>query len=374
MALSIISPGEWRSWGPLDASVDKLSGTPDVIPGNSAALPVGVVVIGRNEGERLRQCLGSVRAARHVVYVDSGSTDGSCALARSLGCKVVELTSPPGFSAARARNAGLAQLQLQAPNLGFVQFVDGDCTVAPGWLETALAQLEAQPETAIVFGRRRELYPHANAYHRACDREWAVPAGLVPACGGDILARITALRSVGAYNPELIAGEEPDLCLRLRRRGWTIRCIAAEMTTHDVAIGTFAQWWRRSRRAGFATTRLVQLHGLSAEPGWRRYLFSTVLWTALMASIPAGLVLAALAPTRATAAAAVLPALAVCIQWLRLARRNPAARRHPLHALADGGLVLVTKVASFAGMAEFAIRQASRRRDRLIEYKGTPAS
>jgi len=341
--------------------------------GCTGGLPVGVVVIGRNEGERLRRCLHSLHAAARVVYVDSGSTDGSPDLARSLGCSVVELAAPPGFSAARARNAGLAQLQHEAPGLGFVQFVDGDCTVEPGWLETGLAHLQAIPEAAVVFGRRRELYAGANAYHRACDREWDVPPGTVQACGGDILARVSALRSVGGYNPALIAGEEPDLCLRLRRRGWTIHCIAAPMTTHDVAIAGFGQWWRRSRRAGFATARLVHLHGLGAEPGWRRYLLSTALWTGLMTLAPAGLALAAAAPPAVTAPAA-LPALAVVAQWLRLAARVPGARRQPLRALTDAGLVLVTKFASLAGMIEFAFRQVSHRADALIEYKGTPAS
>ena len=46
-------------------------GAPPVEPG-----AVGLVAIGRNEGERLRACLASARgAAQRLVYVDSGSTD-----------------------------------------------------------------------------------------------------------------------------------------------------------------------------------------------------------------------------------------------------------------------------------------------------------
>lgn len=333
---------------------------------------LGVVVIGRNEGERLRRCLDSLRSVRHLVYVDSGSSDDSCALARSFGVAVVELAAPPGFSAARARNAGVARLLQDAPDLAYVQFVDGDCTIAPGWLDSAVAALEAQPDTAIVFGRRRELAPGANAYHRACDREWAVPAGVVSSCGGDALARVAALRSVGLFNAALIAGEEPDLCFRLRRAGWVIRCTGREMTTHDIAIASLGPWWRRARRAGFATMRLVHLHGLSAEPSWRRYLFSTVLWPGLTG---VGLLGLALSGQSRGAGLIGLGALAcVATQWLRLARREPDAARHPLRALTDSGLVMVVKFASLAGVAEFALRQVLRRRDTLIEYKGAAAS
>ena len=53
---------------------------------------IGVVVIGRNEGERLRRCLESLGPhLAATVYVDSGSADGSVALARSLGAETVEL-------------------------------------------------------------------------------------------------------------------------------------------------------------------------------------------------------------------------------------------------------------------------------------------
>jgi glycosyltransferase involved in cell wall biosynthesis len=41
------------------------------------------------------------------VYVDSGSSDGSAQLALKDGVTVIELTVPPHFTAARARNAGL---------------------------------------------------------------------------------------------------------------------------------------------------------------------------------------------------------------------------------------------------------------------------
>jgi len=127
----------------------------------AATLPnVGVVVIGRNEGERLRKCLQSLlNSARRVVYVDSASTDGSVQMARALGATVIELDPRRPFNAGRARTEGFRHLYAMLPDLDYVQFVDGDCEVVEGWLDKAAAFLDTNPDVAVVAGRRRERYP-----------------------------------------------------------------------------------------------------------------------------------------------------------------------------------------------------------------------
>ena len=181
---------------------------------------VGLVAIGRNEGQRLRQCLVSAtdKVAR-VVYVDSGSTDGSLELARSLGADTVELDLSIPFTAARARNEGFARLLELAPDIEFVQFVDGDCEVVDGWIDRAYNELAAKPEVAAVCGRRRERYPEASIYNQLCDIEWDTPVGETKACGGDSMMRASAFQQVEGFNPALIAGEEPEMCVRLRQKG-----------------------------------------------------------------------------------------------------------------------------------------------------------
>ena len=143
-------------------------------------MPAGVVVIGRNEGERLRRCLQSIDRAVAIVYVDSGSSDGSPALAQSLGAHVVALDMTRPFTAARARNAGLRRLRELAPTTQLVQFVDGDCELVPGWLDAAQAFMQQHADVAAVAGRLRERYPNRSIYNLLCDMEWNVPAG---ACG-----------------------------------------------------------------------------------------------------------------------------------------------------------------------------------------------
>jgi GT2 family glycosyltransferase len=205
-------------------------------PGDARA-DVGVVAIGRNEGERLKRCLRSVLdQARRVVYVDSGSTDGSVEFARSLGVEVVELDMDRPFTMARGRNAGFERLLERDPAIRFVQFVDGDCEVCPGWIERARSALLERPEVAAVSGRRREIDPGASIYNRLTDQEWDMPIGEVRQCGGDVMIRAEALEAVGGYNEAMIAGEEPELSVRLRRAGGVIRRLDAEMTLHDAAM------------------------------------------------------------------------------------------------------------------------------------------
>src|SRR4029079_3842379 len=121
---------------------------------------VGIVVIGRNEGDRLINCLKSVKADADIdiVYVDSGSTDNSVVSATRLGVTVVNLDLTQPFTAARARNEGFAALISLNPQVRFVQFVDGDCELVAGWLAIASTFLMNKADIAVVCGRRRERH------------------------------------------------------------------------------------------------------------------------------------------------------------------------------------------------------------------------
>jgi glycosyltransferase involved in cell wall biosynthesis len=169
----------------------------------------GVVVVGRNEAERLPRCLASLAGATEaVVYADSGSSDGSPDVARSLGVRVVELDAALPFTAARGRNAGFECLVREWPDVEFVQFVDGDCEVQPGWLATAASRLAADPALGAVCGRRRERHPERSTWNRLADLEWDTPVGEASAFGGDVMVRAAVLREVGGYRSDMIAGED----------------------------------------------------------------------------------------------------------------------------------------------------------------------
>ena len=230
--------------------------------------PFGIVTIGRNEGDRLRRCLQSLPPNVPVVYVDSGSTDRSDIWAQDFGAELVRLDPSSPFTAARARNAGFRRLMEVLPNTPFVQFIDGDCELAEGWPAAAIDFLQMHEDVAAVFGRRRERFPDRSIYNQLCDWEWDGPPGDALACGGDVMMRVSALQAVGGYRDSLIAGEEPELCVRLRAKRWRIVRLQAEMTFHDAAITRFSQWWRRTRRSGYAFAQGAHLHGAPPERHW----------------------------------------------------------------------------------------------------------
>lgn len=321
---------------------------------------VGMVVIGRNEGARLVRCLQAcVREGGPVVYVDSGSTDGSPAAARGLGATVVALDLAIPFTAARARNEGFATLMRLHPGLARVQFLDGDCELAAGWLAAANACLDDHPEIAAVCGRRLERFPDASLYNRLCDIEWNTPVGAARAFGGDVLIRAPALAAAGGYRDDLIAGEEPELCVRLRAAGGTIWRLGHDMTWHDAGMTRWAQWWRRNLRSGHAFAEGAWLHGAPPERHFVAETRRAVLW---------GLVLP-LALLLATAWWRPLAWLwlAYPLQWLRVALRLRRAGQ-PI-PWTQSAFFLQGRFAEAAGALRFWWGRMMQRRSALIEYK-----
>jgi glycosyltransferase involved in cell wall biosynthesis len=227
---------------------------------------IAAVVIGRNEGGRLIKCLRSIRSQVDcVVYVDSGSTDGSAQVAEQLGAHVVDLDIARPFTAARARNEGFAAVKVLRPEIPFVQFIDGDCELVDGWLEIALKFMHQRNDVGAACGRRRERFPELSIYNWLCDREWDGPVGEVRAFGGDVLIRASALETVGGYREDVIAAEDDELSVRLRAAGWRIWRLRSEMTLHDAAMMYFGQWWLRSVRCGYAYAQGANLHGARPE-------------------------------------------------------------------------------------------------------------
>jgi len=303
------------------------------------------------------------------VYVDSGSSDGSVILAQSFDVEVVALASPPRFTAARARNAGLQHLMANRPDIEFVQMVDGDCEVHPAWLTTGLAVLHTDRELALVFGRRRERFPQDSLYNALCDDEWNVPVGEANVAGGDILCRVAAVRSIGGYREDMVAGEDPDMALRLRAAGWRIRRIDAEMTLHDAAIHRFGQWWKRAERAGHAFAELAERHPHSRQPNWQRHCTSIVAWALVMPL----LVLIACAAIPWIGRAALVVAAVLLLAWpFKMARISAAKNRCGLDlrtARASGVLLMLGKFPEFQGLLRFRLNRLRGRKSHLIEYK-----
>jgi GT2 family glycosyltransferase len=328
---------------------------------------VGAVVIGRNEGDRLVRCLTSLRGTKPLVYVDSGSTDGSQEKARGLGAEVVGLDMSLPFTAARARNAGLARLRELAPDQEYVLFVDGDCEVVEGFIARALVHLRARSTVGVVCGRRRERFPEHSVYNRACDVEWDGEAGDVLSCGGDAVMRVAAIDGVGGYKDDLIAGEEPELCVRLRAAGWIIERIDADMTWHDANIQRFSQWWTRAVRTGHAFAEGASLHGHTPERHWVAESRRVLMWGAV---VPAVAVLGA--PMTLGASLGLL--FAYPLQGVRAFQAAKHKGRDSVDAACWAVSCAVSKFPEAQGALRFHADRLRGKKSGIIEYKTAGSS
>lgn len=331
---------------------------------------VGLVVIGRNEGDRLVRCLASVRSIPNRVYVDSGSTDGSVEHALRDGVSVIELEVPPYFTAARARNTGLTKLLAESPDLEFVQTVDGDCEIHSGWISAGLVALRAEPDVAAVFGRLRERFPARSVYNALCDDDWNVPIGEAAIFGGIALFRVSALRQVNFYAPTMIAGEEPDMAMRMRKCGWRIRRIDAEMGFHDVDITRFAQWWRRTRRTGHAYGELAYRHPDARNPNWPRTTYSIIFWGGVMPLFLACAVMLAIFDSFHWWLLVGLVLLSWPIRIFQYALRKFRAGLNVKLAGASGALLMIGMTSQLMGFVEYHRNRLMGRASQLIEHKG----
>ncbi len=328
----------------------------------AAGARLGIVVIGRNEGARLERCLTSLLpTGARIVYVDSGSTDGSVDLARGLGADIVSLDMRRPFTAAWARNCGWRRLLELEPDTARVHFFDGDCEVIAGWIDAAMATLDAHPEIGVVCGRRRERYPDASTFNRQCEIEWNAGAGEVRSCGGDALMRVDALVGVGGYRDGLIAGEEPELCVRLRAAGWKIWRLDRDMAWHDAAMTRWSQWWKRSKRAGHAFAEGAALHGAAPERHYVAEERRALIWGV---ALPLLIVVAA-----AVHPSGLLLILLYPLQMLRLALRPQRAAREAQAAWSRAFFLVAGRFPEAAGVLLFWRRRWGGQASTLIEYK-----
>ena len=326
---------------------------------NAAPSSVAAIVIGRNEGQRLRLCLDSTNSSvEKIIYVDSGSTDNSLSIAKSADVEILKLddTLEP-FSAARARNAGIEYVEAGNPPK-FVQFIDGDCELKADWISEAVSFLETHPRAAAVCGLLKERNPDASIYNKICDDEWAIPIGKVSACGGIALFRWSALKEAGGFRATVIAGEDTELCIRLKKAGWEIWHISSEMALHDADMKRFSQWWARAVRAGHCFAQIGSIH----PHHFVRERLRAVVWAAVLPLL--GIAIAVIAP-----AGLIFIAGAYLLSFLRSFHRLRKKGNTTGSAMRQAYFAVLSKLANFKGMLTFYWRRSRRGSFFIIEHK-----
>ncbi len=337
--------------------------SPDDRAANLSAL-IGIVIVGQNKGDRLHRALCSALSDNHtVVYVDSGSTDGSVPLAKSLGVEVVELSPQEACTPASAYNRGIERLQSVAPSAEFVQCLDGDCELMAGWLDSAFAEMERDSSIAVIYGRRREEFRTRNVFHRLVDMEWNTRLGELSEYGVEGLMRLSRFSQVGGFDDRLIMGKELELCLRLRRAGVKIRRIDADVSLHDIQMSRLSQWWQRTLRNGYSRAESVWRYGTAERYSIKQSL-SIWFWALVIPS----LAIAAAIPTQGSSLVSLVSLYA--FQTYRVARyRNLAHGDAILDSWLYGLFCIFGKVPELQGQIEFWLRLALGRQRDIVEYK-----
>lgn len=324
---------------------------------------IGVVVIGRNEGARLRRCLKSVLSqTENVVYVDSGSSDDSVMYAKSNNVDVLELDMGIPFSAGRARNEGFQLLHANNNKLKYIQFIDGDCELCKGWLTYAATYLEQNDPCALVAGRREEKYPEKSVYNLLCDIEWNTPVGEAKACGGDFMIRKPAFQQVDGFNPSVIAGEEPDMCYRLRKMKWSIFRLDHPMTLHDANMMRFVQWWKRAVRSGYAYAQGYSLHADDHQGYCLKESIKIWVWAFV---IPASILLLTILDNYTYFFLFIL----YILQFAKIALQRNIQLKNAKHSIIYGIFTVISKFPQLVGQIMFIKRKIYGEKHSIIEHK-----
>jgi GT2 family glycosyltransferase len=332
----------------------------------NSVLNVAIVVIGRNEGDRLKRSLASVKGiAPTVVYVDSGSVDGSAEYAAEAGFVVVELDASQPFSAARARNEGSGKVAKIAPEAPFIQFLDGDCDLIDGWLEAGVAALGARQDVAAVCGQVREIHPESSVYNRLCGLEWRQEPGETRTCGGRFMVRSEVFRTVGGFRADVIAAEDDEFFVRVRQLGWKILQLDQAMASHDAAMTRFSQWWRKARRTGHAYAQVAALHGQGEERYFVDDCRKIWIWGLLLP-------VAALGLAAFTHGLSLLAALAAyAMQFVRIYGHGRRRGWQAGDAAIFSFFTVISRAPALLGMLAYHWRQWRGKALTIIEYKGS---
>lgn len=213
-------------------------------------MDIDCVIIGVNSEKTLNACLQSIINSKytqgrlHIYYVDGGSTDNSVSIASAFGDVTVIRLNPDYPTPGMGRNAGWKKGK--SP---LVHFFDSDVIVAPDWIERAVKGMKTG--IGAVRGNINERHPDLSIFNWIGNLEWNVPSGKCDAFGGIVMIRRSILEQTGGYDEVLVAGEDPELSQRVKLLGWDILHLDASMCSHDLAMMTVKQYWKRAHRTGY---------------------------------------------------------------------------------------------------------------------------
>jgi O-antigen biosynthesis protein len=239
----------------LDAVRRAFAGVP--VASRPAPPMVTVVVCTRNGAGTLRECLGGLARLEYpnyeVIVVNDGSTDASAQIVEDFG---FHLVSTDRLGLGRARNTGI-----RAAAGEIIAYIDDDAWPDPHWL-TYLVRTFQSTDHAAVGGPN--IAPPLDGLVPSCvanapgapthvllsDYE----AEHIPGC--NMAFRKACLEEIDGFDPQFhTAGDDVDVCWRLRERGLTIGFHPGAVVWHHRRKSVRA-YWRQQRGYGAAEAQL----------------------------------------------------------------------------------------------------------------------
>jgi glycosyltransferase involved in cell wall biosynthesis len=184
---------------------------------------ISFIVIGKNEGWKLKLCFESILSTiKHcnaldseIIYVDSKSTDNSIDIAKSyLGIKVFQITGV--CNAAIARNIGAIEA------IGdILVFLDGDMEIEKEFLAEVI--VDKNLVYPFISGQLQNIFYNNNLEWKVIDTNLLhhnlINDKYFTTTGGYFIIEKTVWKSIGGMRTKYKTAEDLDLGLRLARRG-----------------------------------------------------------------------------------------------------------------------------------------------------------
>ncbi len=224
---------------------------------------ISVIIISYNTADLIGPCLASVVSQtgcrQEIFVVDNASTDG--------GAAFIAANHPTVHLAANEENRGFAAANnqvLPCCHGKYLLFLNPDTVLQKDCLAAAMAFMDAHPEMGLAGlqilnpdGSNQESVSYRYLSQRYTSGELAaLPGKIAAVLGAAMIAPRRAIAAVGGFDEDFfLYGEDEDLCLRLRRRGFQIGYIPGARVLHfhgqSERRSTAAEVWRKKIRAEY---------------------------------------------------------------------------------------------------------------------------
>jgi N-acetylglucosaminyl-diphospho-decaprenol L-rhamnosyltransferase len=222
-----------------------------------------IIIVTYRSADVIGSCLDSIESAgsvsREVFVVDNASTDGTAERVRTRypSVQLIANSDNRGFSAANNQAIPLCRGR-------YLYFLNPDAELAGGCLETAVRHMDENP--AVGLAGTKVVYPDGSMQEtislrypgqkHAAEELKGLPGAIACVLGASMIVRADLIRAIGGFDEDyFLYGEDQELCLRIRQRGYEIgyigEAVVRHIGGHSERASASADRWRRKTLAEY---------------------------------------------------------------------------------------------------------------------------